>query len=98
MHFHNLVHFLTVQNPLCCDNMLTEIRRREQLLAFFPGMRKETKNEIAISESAAGERLKRKSTLNGVNTNCCEKPAVAVDESRNPMFTSKSDPDFGGSR
>lgn len=40
-------------------------------------MRKETKNEIAISESAAGESLKRKSTLNGVNTNCCEKPAVA---------------------
>lgn len=74
MHSHNLVHFLTMQNPLCCDNMLTEIRR---LIAFLPGMRKETKNEIAISDSAAGESLKGKSTLNGVNTNCCEKPTVA---------------------
>lgn len=77
MHSHRLDPFLTVQNPLCCDNMLTEIRRREQLIAFLPGMRKETNNEIAISESAAGESLERKSTLNGVNTNCCEKPAVA---------------------
>lgn len=43
--------------------MLTEIRRREHLIAFLPGMRKETKSEIAGSESAAGKSFKRKSSM-----------------------------------